>query len=287
MTKSVNFDGLEETIITMIKEQKVPSLKNQEMFNNICKTLVLSQSRPLLEFIDILFEKLMYPRKESKSLITLLTSQDVDFRENDVQYQIFDLGHPRILEIVMIRQKILELKAMGNEPWKAIDCTPKLLRKLNQLYLLTVNLLRVLSDYIEVPAHSAFYRKFVTESISDFQVAFETFNSLDFIFQALLTSVQSFGTSDERIFHVDENLLSKIKKFSDNNRMWYEDLMMRSVAVKEYLLVEKKIYEQEKSESHSDSKVGELAIEAIYSPSFEQFVDRRKARLNISNRRIF
>lgn len=283
MTGSVEFEGLVKKFEKMINDRKIPSLKNQEVFNDICKNLIISQSKPLLEFIDILLEKLMYPRK-SKSLIHLLTLQDPDI-QREVDYKIFDLGHPRILEIILIRQKIVEIKATGNVAWKSSEFTPKLLRKLNQIYLLIVNLLQVLSDHIEVPSHSNFYRQIVTESISDFQTAFETFNSLNFIFQALLRSVEKFGISDERIFHVDGNLLSKIKTFSDDNLIWYESLMIESIAVREYLLVEKKIYENE----HNDQmdEVSALAIKAIYSPKFEQFLAKRKARLNISNRRIF
>lgn len=277
MTGQSEFELLAEQFDDIMADCKISSAKNQRIFNEVCKNLALSQSKPLQEFVDILFEKLMYPR-ESMSLI--LNLQSCNSQTQDVQYEIFDLGHPRILELIMLRQKILETKTTGTEKWESDEYAPRLLRNLNRIYLLLVNLLQVLSDHIEVPTHSAFYRQIVSESVSDFQIAFETFNSLDIIFRSLLKNAEQFGTSDDRLFHVDEHLLSRIKNFSNANQIWLENLLIESVAVKEYMLVEGKF-------QFTESKIKAKALDTIYEPKFEQFLLKRKARLNISNRRIF
>ncbi|QLQ82092.1 hypothetical protein HG537_0G03470 [Torulaspora globosa] len=278
MTGSIDIEGLAKAFDKMIKDQKIPSPKNQMIFNEICKTIVTSQLKPLLEFVDILLEKFMYPRTESDSLATILNSQDTLQRSGS--FEVFDLGHPRILEIIMVRQKIVELKKTGKQGWKITEYGPKVLRKLNQIYPLLVNLLQVLSDHIEAPLNALFYRNIIIQSISHFQIAFETFKSLDFIIHALLRNLEKSGTNDTLIFTVEDSLLLKIKDFSASSLIWYENLMTESTALREYLIVEAKHDLQENG-------ITSYAHKVIYDSKFESFLERRKTRLNISNRRIF
>ncbi|QLL34971.1 hypothetical protein HG536_0H03460 [Torulaspora globosa] len=289
MTGSVDIEGLARAFDEMIKDRKIPSPKNQAIFNEICKTIVTSQLKPLLEFVDILLEKFMYPRTESDSLATLLSSQHADTlqRSRSGSFEVFDLGHPRVLEIIMVRQKIVELRKTGKQGWKITEYGSKVLRKLNQIYLLLVHLLQVLSDHIEAPLNALFYRNIIIQSISHFQIAFETFKSLDFIIHALLRNLQKSGTTDSIIFSVDDSLLLKIKDFSANSLVWYESLMIESTALREYLLVETKIFETGDEQDLSKKGIDSYALKVIYDSKFESFLERRKARLNISNRRIF
>lgn len=289
MTGSVDIEKLAKAFEQMIKDRKVPSPKNQTLFNEICKTIVASQMKPLLEFVDILLERFMYPRTETKSLAGIFISEEKDAVETSRpgSFEVFDLGHPRILEIIMIRQKIIELKAVGSGGWKMTEYGPKILRKLNQIYLLLVHLLQVLSDHIEAPLNAKFYREIIMESISDFQMAFETFKSLDFIIHTLLRNLEKSGTTDSKIFSVEDSLLQKIKDFSANNLTWYENLMTESTALREYLLVENKIFQNEEDGKLSKKGINSYALEVIFDPRFDLFLSKRKARLNISNRRIF
>lgn len=286
MTGSIDIEALARAFEEMIKDRKIPSPKNQAIFNEICKTIVTSQLKPLLEFVDILLENFMYPRTESDSLATVLTSQHTNVlqRRKSGSFEVFDLGHPRVLEIIMVRQKIVELKKTDKQGWKLTEYGPKVLRKLNQIYLLLVNLLQVLSDHIEAPLNALFYRNIIIQSISHFQIAFETFKSLDFIIHALLKNLEKSGTTDSIIFSVEDSLLLKIKEFSTNSLIWYENLMTESTALREYLLVEAKIFENDQDLSKG---IDSYALKVIYDSKFESFLERRKARLNISNRRIF
>lgn len=288
MTGSIDIEQLAQAFDEMIKDRRIPSPKNQVLFNEICKTIVTSQLKPLLEFVDMLLEKFMYPRSESDSLATVLAANDERASEEcKTRFEVFDLGHPRILEIIMVRQKIVELKTLPNEGWKMTEYGPKILRKLNQMYLLLVHLLQVLSDHIEAPSNASFYRDIIMQSVSHFQIAFETFKSLDFIINALLKNLEKSGTTDSKIFSVDDFLLQKIKDFSAHNLIWYENLISESTALREYLLVETKIFENEKDQDLSRKGMDSYVLKVIYDSKFESFLERRKTRLNISNRRIF
>lgn len=293
MTGSLQVEKSAQSYIKMIKDNKMPSPKNQELLNGICKGLVVSQSKSLLEFVDILIEKFMYPRSHSKYLMHLLTDKEcaiIDDEANEEEYEkfeTFDLGHPRLLELILIRQKVFQLKFTGNEGWKRTEYIPKLLRKVEQVYVLLVHLLQVLSDHIEVPAHSKFYRDFITESISDFQSAFESFKSLDYIFLSLIRNAEKSGESDDSLFHVNDALLLDIKQFTNDNLAWYESLMTESIALKEYLLVKNRIFQKENENQPLEEGIAPYALEIIFDIKFEKFLENRKARLNISNRRIF
>lgn len=292
MTGSLQVEISAQLYVNMIKDNKMPSPKNQELLNSICKGLAMSQSKPLLEFVDILIEKFMYPRTHSKYLMHLLTDKecaiiDDEASEECEKFEMFDLGHPRLLELILIRQKVFELKFTGNEGWKLTEYIPKLLRKVEQVYILLVHLLQVLSDHIEVPAHSKFYRDFITESISDFQTAFESFKSLDYILHSLIRNAEKSGESDNSLFHVNDALLLDIKQFTNDNLAWYQSLMTESIALKEYLLVKNKIFQKENEMQPLENGIAPYALGIIFDIQFEKFLERRKARLNISNRRIF
>lgn len=289
MTGTVELDLRAKSFSKMILDIK-PSPKNLELLNKLCEELVISQSKPLLEFVDIIIEKFMYPRPSSASLMDVLIRQEcavVDDEDSDcnlhdsqgsVKYEAFDLGHPRLLELIIIRQKLTELKATPKLGWEPNEFISKLLSKVQKVYLLLVHLLQVLSDHIEVTTNAKFYREIVIDSISEFQHAFESFKSLDYICQSLIKNVQKSGKSDEKIFYVDDTLLIRITDFIDQNTKWYENIILKSVAFKEFSLVENQ---------SSALEVETSFIKLIHESKFEKFLDKRKSRLRISNRRVF
>ncbi|QLG71273.1 hypothetical protein HG535_0B03120 [Zygotorulaspora mrakii] len=287
MTGTVELEQTVEKLSNMMGEVKF-SPKNRDILNNLGNELVISQSKPVLEFVDIIIERFMYPRLPSKSLMGLLLLQEcaiIDEESNDnddldnlIKYETFDLGHPRILELILIRQKLEELNSTEKKTWKSDEYMTKLLTKVQQVYVLLVHLLQVLSDHIEVPAHSAFYKGIVLDSIADFQRAFESFKILDFICQSLIRSVAESGKSDNSIFYVEDTLLRHIESFIQGNIKWYEDIMLQSTALKEFYLTEKKMLPQSIPSHETD---------LLHQKGFEIFLEKRKLRLRISTRRVF
>lgn len=232
-----------QTHSKMINNKKTASPKNQRLLNQICKELTVSLSSPLLEFVDVLLESFMYPEGEIAKL------------------DLFSLGHPRILELIYLRQKIEHLQHI--DPARCESCSkffPQLVQKIEQVHALLVHLLQVLSNHIEVPTQSRFYRRIVMGSVSDFQRAFEQFKALDYVFLTLLRNLEKSGHSD-KTFQVDGSLLLKIEQFTSQNTRWFEDLFRESEAYKEF-----------SANGHTDIKL---------------FLQERKTRLQINSRRVF
>lgn len=227
----------------MINNKKTASPKNQQLLNQICKQLAISLCSPLQEFIDGLLENFMYPEDER------------------AEQDLFSLGHPRILELIYLRQKIEQLQSIDPSQFSSpASFFPGLLQKIEQVHTFLVHLLQVLSDHIEVPTQSGFYRRIVMSSISDFQRAFEQFKALDYVLLTLLRNLEKSGHSD-KIFQVDGSLLLEIEQFTAQNVQWYEDLFLNSEAYKEF------------------SSKGQTDVEL--------FQQERKMRLQISTRRVF
>ncbi|GAV53330.1 hypothetical protein ZYGR_0AI06140 [Zygosaccharomyces rouxii] len=249
MTGSLAVEELLQKHSTMINDSNKATLKNQKLLNQICQELTFSLCHPLLEFVDVLLEKFMYPESV----------------EEDVNPDLFTLGHPRLLELVYLRQRIDQLQNVNHETFEPISqFFPQLLHRIEKIHSILVHLLQVLSNHIEIPTQSKFYRKIVIESISDFQRAFEQFKSLDYILMALMRNLEKTGFTD-RTFLVDSSLLQEIKNFDTENKQWFDDVLQESKGLKEF-------NERIEKNEHSDITV---------------FLRDRKSRLQISSRRVF
>lgn len=250
MTGSLAIKNHIQKYTEMINDNKKTTAKNQKLLNQICQELTFSLCSPLLEFVDTLLERFMYPESST---------------EENVSPDLFTLGHPRLLELVYLRQRIVQLQKLNHETTDQIaQFFPLLLQKIEKVHLILVHLLQVLSNHIEVPTQSNFYRRIVTESISDFQRTFEQFKSLDYIFMALMRNMEKTGSTD-KTFLVDNSLLQEIKNFDKENKKWFDDVLQESRGLKEF-------NEHIKKDQHSDISL---------------FLADRKSRLHISSRRVF
>ncbi|CAR27338.1 hypothetical protein ZYGR_0I06120 [Zygosaccharomyces rouxii] len=249
MTSSPAIEELIQKHTKMINDSNKTTVKNQKLLNQICQELTLSLCHPLLEFVDALLEKFMYP----------------EGIEKDAHPDLFTLGHPRLLELVYLRQRVDQLQKLNRETFEPISqFFPHLLHRIEKIHIILVHLLQVLSNHIEIPTQSKFYRKIVTESISDFQRAFEQFKSLDYVLMALMRNLEKTGSTD-KTFLVDSSLLQEIKNFDTENKHWFNDILQESKALKEF-------NQEIEDNEHSD---------------ITTFLRDRKSRLQISSRRVF
>lgn len=231
----------------MIKDTKKVSVKNLQLLNQICREITLSLCHPLLEFVDDLLEKFMYPESV----------------ESNVNRDIFTLGHPRLLEIIYLKQRIGQLQELNHEGFEPVkQFFPQMLNKIEKIHVILVHLLQVLSNHIEIPTQSRFYKRIVMESISDFQRAFGQFKALDYILMTLMKYLENTGSTD-KTFVVDNTLLQQIKTFDSQNRQWFDDILQESKALTEF---------NEQADGHSD---------------IAAFLKERKSRLRIAGRRVF
>lgn len=246
MTGSLSIQELTQRHSKMINDNNRATVKNQKLLNRICQELTFSLCHPLLEFVDALLEKFMYPESVEEGVIP----------------DLFTLGHPRLLELIYLRQRIDQLRSVNPEMSESISqFFPQLLQRVEKIHTLLVHLLQVLSDHIEIPTQSKFYRKIVIESISDFQRAFEQFKSLDCILMALMRNFEKTGCMDKP-FLVDNSLLQEIKDFDTENKQWFDDVLQESKGFKEF---------------NEENEYSDITT----------FLRDRKSRLHISNRRVF
>ena len=282
----------------MIQKNNVISPRNQVLLNKIVRQLSLSLNKPLLEFTDILIESFMYPRGSKRSLINFLQKEDScaiidleDEQKNEPdlpKFEYQDLGNAKILEMISIRQLILQTKSTDGllPPIESSEYTPKLLYYMEEIHCLFIHLLKELSRCIEMPAYSLLYKAILTENLPHFHHTFQGFKELNGLFHCLLDNVKETGCSDEKIFHVSGKIMDRFEQFSNDNRLWFDDLIMGSSAFKEYLLCEDRILSASDDKLLRNGGIPPQMSKAIHDIKFEVFLETRKAKLRIAHRRV-
>ncbi|CUS23440.1 LAQU0S10e00430g1_1 [Lachancea quebecensis] len=245
---------------------------NQLLFNQIASELSATLTGPTLEFIDVLIESFMYPRGNCS-----LAAGDQS------QYECQEFGHNCILGMVYARHLLNKIKA------HSLTGSPSFAWSLMELLEETrgalVHLLKQLSSQIELPMCSEMYRQILRENVFHFRHAFFNFQALDSILHQLLETLDKTGLLDEEVFQIDYKTIGAIQRFAADNAQWFEDIMLGSKALKEYLLLQD--YSTDYLDQVTATKVPKGVKKAIRSPDFSLFIHGRKSRLKISHRRIF
>ena len=232
------------------------SPKNQQILNKIFKELICSLGKPLNEFIDVLLENLLYPGT---------------MNSNGFSQRLQCLGNSRILEIIYLRNKLFQLMGSVTDVHME-DYIEENIKILLKIHSLLIHILQKLTDQLEFEDFQFFYKEIVVNSINDFEKNFQSFKLLNNILQCLFHNVERSGFSDTKIFTVNDDLLSDIKIFTQCNTIWYQELILNSKALKEYLQV--------------TNEATDIMV-LIDELKFEKFLVKRKLKLNISNRRVF
>ncbi|CCE65009.1 hypothetical protein TPHA_0J01880 [Tetrapisispora phaffii CBS 4417] len=276
---TMTYDTLIEQYNTMVsnrdKQNNAVSPENQEVLNKVFNELILSLEAPLLEFVDILLENVMYPTGGAGH------GQASD-RKKSFDESVYLLGNGVFLEIIHLRNLTTKLiaNARSYDGSKAgfdrVQYIPKNLKYLQNLHILLIFVLQRLSEMMENSSFSQkYYKKIIVNSIEDFKMNFQIFKLLDKVLVNLFNMALQTGDSDSKIFTITDDIMDDIKRFTDFNKNWYIDLMTHSNAF-EAFMSKQSIYLPE-------SELGKIVVE----PKFQNFLSARKVKLNISTRKVF
>lgn len=258
---------------------------NQLLFNQIANELSASLTGPTLEFIDVLIESFMYPRGNRSLFASARGETGMESSPTDHQqlYECQDFGHNCLLGMVYARHLLNKIKSQSLT--ESPDFAWSLLELLEDTRSTLVQLLKQMSSQIELPMCSEMYRQILSENVFHFRHAFLNFQALDCILHQLLETLDKTGLLDEVVFQIDYKTIGAIQRFAADNTQWFEDIMLGSKALKEYLLLQD--YRTDYLDQVTATKVPKGVRKAIRSPEFSSFVHARKSRLKISHRKIF
>lgn len=277
----------------MIKDKSQVSLKNQELLNEIAAELAYSIKVPLMEFFDIMLESFMYPQDHSYSTDDLYNNQSLDSHSPDSSFNKMEsnsiniLGNSKILEIIYMKRLITQIDTKRASPDTFdFNYITNLVNHIGKIRSLLVHMVNEFKSYMKVPRYYATYRSILTESLSDFHLIFTNLKGFILVMEDLLSIAAETGISDDRIFQVNCKTIINIKKIIELNNTWFNELMIKSRAFKEYILVESIKLSDKEVTLLSQNIIPPTFIEAIYSSHFRHFLNHRKSHLMISHRKI-
>ncbi|EDO19454.1 hypothetical protein Kpol_1002p102 [Vanderwaltozyma polyspora DSM 70294] len=251
------------------------SPKNQEVLNKIFKELILSLTKPFVEFIDILLEHLL--------------CLDINCNDSSIDYNIKlqSLGNSVSLELIYSRNLITKLSSSikNNSDLSPVDYIPVNLNILQKIHSIMIHFLQILSEQLELPNFATLFKKILISTFKDFEIVFESFKILDQILQNLFINAKQTGLSDSSIFNVDNSLLEQIQIFTRNNSIWYRELILNSNSLNEYIT--NHVTNTTPTTTPNNQNNSNDILNIIADIKFQDFLETRKLRLNISNRRIF
>ncbi|SCU78009.1 LADA_0A03334g1_1 [Lachancea dasiensis] len=254
------------------------SPKNRILLSKIAKEVTLSLTSPASEFVDLVIESLMYPRGNGNSVMNILCGEGSFPDEQQPEIVSQDLGMACLLDAVHTRQLLLRLVSNIDN----IEMVKAQFSLLEDIHSAFVHLLRQLSKQIEMSSCPDFFRDLLKENVASFRHAFDGFQALDNILHQLVIDAEHTGSVDGQHFKMDCKTTEGIKTFTLDNAKWFEDLMLSSRALREYLILQD--YQNGASSSEDLSKA---MAAAIRSPDFGTYRQIRKSKLKISHRKVF
>ncbi|SCU83963.1 LAME_0C07536g1_1 [Lachancea meyersii CBS 8951] len=257
-----------------------------ELLSKIASETTLSLTEPLMEFVDILTESLMYPRGSRESLLDVMCGNIGSLNEAEIEekhdFVTEELGLGCLLETVHTAELLRKMTRMSKNSNFVFGQSATL----EEIHCVLVNLLKQLSAQIEICFYPKFYQTLLRENVTHFRRAFEALQGLDNITARLLKNAEQQRTTEPAFLEIDAKTTEFIRIFTVSNAKWHEELLLGSRALKEYLAV--------KSESKNVSADSELieemcdeAIAVVRSPVFGNYVRVRKSKLKITHRKIF
>ncbi|CCC71444.1 hypothetical protein NCAS_0H01340 [Naumovozyma castellii] len=218
------------------------SPRNSQILKEIIHILNNSLGRALREFIDIIYESILYGNTTDKVLRSVFLDQ---------------------------------LKCIGEALNQLSDTkvVVGVLEKTRRIHLKLMDFLNKLSDEINS------FEDIIVKHLKNFSLTFQSFKLLNSIVEDLIDDALISGISDDKIFQVKNNLklIKRIKEFIKFNSDWLEAMMVESIAFKEYLIIEVKIFK-------NNIKMGELIKDkefVVRNEDFQKFLTIRKSRLKI------
>lgn len=255
------------------------SALNQNLLNKIIAELAQSMLKPTLEFDEILLECFMYPRGLESLLHKYEFENNASTMEHKHDFNLQDIGHAQLLEIIHIRKVILDTQSSC----KALDQNTGFVLKIQELFnkieCLVYELLKRLSVYIEVPKCSKLYRSILTKQLPNFNEFFSAYKMFNAITNSLLETAVKTGQDTTKYFNVDVSLSDTITKFIKSNDKWMHQMLLESTSFQEFRLIRSKC--DSKAETSSFSSTNDTCCS-----SFTEFNQERKNRLRIQHRSI-
>ncbi|SCU99549.1 LANO_0F02234g1_1 [Lachancea nothofagi CBS 11611] len=256
------------------------SPKNRALLNDLSRDLTVSLTTPALEFVDILIESLMYPRGNGNSLMNLICGTGAGVGEEDEPVSQ-DLGLGCLLESVHARHLLVKLKCQSEI--SASD--ERQLRLLGEIHGALVLLLKQLSEQIEVSSCPDFYRDMLQENVSHFRQAFHGFHILNEALLEILECAEQTGLSDLKLFKIDYKTTERLNAFKLDNVKWFEELMLSSRALREYLILQD--YQVGSLDQMTSKTLPKVILAAVRSSDFGIYLQIRKSKLKICHRKVF
>ncbi|KAM3164314.1 hypothetical protein ACU8KH_01217 [Lachancea thermotolerans] len=266
--------------------ESVPkALSNSRLLlSQIANELCASLAKPTLELIDILIEALMYPRGNGNSLMDwTLDAENHSVLAEKHQYVHEDLGYGCILELVHARQLLAKLNT--RMPTPSPDFTVTLLTISEEIHDVLVHLLAHLKGQANRSTELDLYKNIVRENLPHFRHSFCNFNTLDNILRQLREFSENTSSSNGEGFQIAPKTMESIKTFSSDNSHWFEELMLGSQALREYLLLQD--YHTDYLDGINTSSIPRGISSEIHSSDFGIFLQVRKSKLKISHRKVF
>ncbi|CDO92039.1 unnamed protein product [Kluyveromyces dobzhanskii CBS 2104] len=254
------------------------STLNQTLLNKITAEIVQSMLKPTLEFDEILMESFMYPRGMESLLHKYRFENTDDMKERDCDFDIQDIGHAQILEIVHLRRIILDTQSKCKRPDQP-DFIQHVQQSLHSVESLMYDLLKRLSVYMEVPSCSRLYNGILSKQLPNFKEFFLRFKTFHTITNSLFETAMKTGQNPSKYFNVEITLSDTITKFMNSNEKWMHQMLLESSSLQEFRMTLSGNDKIDESTLQPSSKV-------TRSSSFKKFNQERKNRLRISHRSL-
>ncbi|SCU81302.1 LAFA_0C03950g1_1 [Lachancea sp. 'fantastica'] len=254
-----------------------------ELVSDVVRDITTSLTEPLTELVDMLTESLMYPRGSRKSLMNILCRTDEEIKNfESADFVSQDLGSVCLLDAVHTAKLIGKLNGLS----KGREYPSTQSAMLEELHGALVNLLKQLSGQIEINSHLCFYKDLLRENVVHFRHAFDALQNLDSLSSALMKTAADLRLSESAaVLKFDAKTAESMRSFTVTNAKWHDQLLLGSQALKEYLVLQDHNIDTLSSDPQND--LYKEAAVVVRSPVFRNYVQARKARLKITQRRVF
>ena len=224
---------------------------------------------PLLEFVDNLMERIIYPEGFTISPAKLIRESkklNVEHIKISVPTTTLSLGHPVILQVITLKnelEKVSDIKYKGTKPL-IVHLFNRSKEIINQIFqLLTRDKIVPARNMIDIQLLNKF-TPYVTE--------------LNKLFDLILPIFESLNNAQKgvKVGTVNSEALLNLDTIAAVSKDIYINIIKDSIALKDYFT-----WKHDLSNGLGEDKKSDDNTE------FSTFVHRRKTLLNLNNRRIF
>ncbi|CAI4062836.1 hypothetical protein SUVZ_07G1320 [Saccharomyces uvarum] len=247
----------------------------------LVNTLKESVCKTLLEFVDIQIESLMYPNDPKRfTRIFKDNKMSNETCNKEVKAKNYPsslgIGHSALFSLIYISQKTNSLRSLNEQKRSPTEVVENLNIKLKSIAEVYNHLNELYHSYLMVKHNNIAHQKLLSDFVTQSDFMFD-------ILRRYATITSSVAKSSEN----SNGLVDITNQFIEDTNLFYKRIINNSNAYAEYHLMKHGINRNSSEETLVELEFKTLDVSGMHlDDEFDDFLQKRKASLKITHRRV-